>query len=651
MPPTRLCQSARRRRLAMVRHGALAFGLVSTPILAQRVDENATAQAEDAFGVNISGQNLGLYDPANVRGFSPTAAGNVRLDGLYIDTQGSFTSRLVGGYRILVGPSMLGHPFPAPSGIADYAIRRPGARNLVSASGQADGFGGRLLELDGQLHDVLPNLGLTGGVGLYHYRYGRGGGNDTVSSALTTVWRPSAKVELIPFFSRIANRNVVNEPVLVLAGPALPSPLTTHRFLGERWAAGRDTALNYGGLARADLGSWRLRAAVFRSQDDSPIAFTPLLLETQANGMADGTVIAECDGFAGATSGDVQLSRTLIDGPRRHRVYLAAWGRDQRRRYGAVDQAALRSGPIDLPRPVPPPGFQFGAQTLDRVRQLTVGLAYEGRWQHVGTLDLGIQKARYRKTVTVPGAVLPPSRDRPWLFNAAASIELARSLTAYAGVSRGLEESDVAPTIAVNRNQAPPAIRTRQVDAGVHWAIAPHVSLIVDAFQIEKPYYGLDADRLFRGLGEIRHRGIELSLAGTPFTGASMVLGAVALDAAVSGEEVATGTVGRRPVGSTPITLLASLDYRLPALRALSVDATINGQGERVATVDDRLRLPARILLDLGLRYRFSIASTPAVFRLQAANILDRFSWEIAGSGALQPRTPRQIFGRLTLDV
>ena len=629
----------------------LLLATIPTPALAQRVDENATAQAEDAFGVNISGQNLGLYSPFDVRGFSPTAAGNVRLDGLYFDSQAQFTSRLVGGYRILVGPSVLGHPFPAPSGIADYAIRRPGTRDLVSVSGQVDGSGGHLLEIDGQIHDVVPGLGFSGGVGLYHYGYGRGGGNDTMSNAVTAVWRPTEKIELIPFFSRIANRNGTNEPVVVLASPALPPPLKTHRFLGQRWAAGRDTALNYGGIGRVELGPWRVRAALFRSQDASPIAFTPLLLDTQPNGLANGTVIVERGAFTGATSGDLQVSRTITDGPRRHRVYLAAWGRDQRRRYGAIDQVELPSGPIDIPRPVPRPMFQFGPQTFDRVQQITGGLAYEGRWDHVGTLDIGIQKTTYRKTVSTLGAVLPTSRDQPWLFNAAASFALAPALTAYAGVSRGLEESDVAPSIAVNRNQAPPAIRTRQVDAGVHWALAPHLSLIVDAFKIEKPYSGLDAKRLFRDLGAIRHRGVELSLAGSPLPSTSIVVGAVGLDAAVSGEEVVAGTIGRRPVGSTPMTLLASADYRLPQFRALSVDATVNYQGARVATVDDRLRLPARAMVDLGLRYRFSVGHTPASFRLQAANILDTFSWDIAGSGALQPRAPRQISARLTADI
>ncbi len=615
------------------------------------MDENATAQAEDAFGVAVSGQTLGLYNQFDVRGFSPTAAGNVRLDGLYFDNQATFTSRLVGGYRILVGPSVLGHPFPAPSGIVDYSIRRPGRHDLVSIAGQADSFGGAMLEIDGQLHDVLPHLGLTGGVGLYHFGYGRGGGNNTFSSALTVTWSPTKRLELIPFFSRIANSQMVGEPVVILAGPALPPPLTGHRFLGQRWAEGRATSLNYGGLARADIGSWRLRAALFRSQTATPIAFTPVFLNTRPDGVADGSVIAERGNFAGATSGNLQISRTFADGPRRHRIYIAAWGRDQRRRYGSTDQVALPSGSIDVPRPVPAPLFQFGRQTEEHVAQATLGIAYEGRWKGIGTIDLGVQKTDYRKTVSPPGTILPTSRDRPWLFNASASFELSKAVAVYAGISRGLEESDVAPTIAVNRNQAAPAIRTRQIDAGVRWTIAPNLSFVADAFDIEKPYYGLDTQRLFRSLGTIRHRGIELSLAGSPLPGASLVLGAVALDATVSGEQVSAGAVGRRPVGWTPTKLLASLDYRLPSLQALSFDITLNRDGPRIATIDDRLRLPSRNIVSLGLRYRFSLERIPAALRLQAANVFDDSSWDVVGSGALQPHQRRQISARLTMDI
>ncbi|CAM3251342.1 hypothetical protein SPAN111604_13325 [Sphingomonas antarctica] len=618
---------------------------------AQRVDENATAQAEDAFGINISGQNLGLYDPNGVRGFSPTAAGNVRLDGLYIDTQANFTSRLIGGYRILVGPSVLGHPFPAPSGIADYNLRRPGKRDLVSISTQADSFGGALVEVDGQVHDVLPHLGFTGGVGFYHYGYGRGGRNDTVSSAITGVWRPRPAIEIIPFFSRIANTNGLAEPTVLLAGSDLPPAPTSSRFVGQRWAASRDTGLNYGALGRVDLGAWRLRTAVFRSQDRAPIGFTQLFVNTRPSGDADRLVIAERDGSAGATSGEVQISRTLSEGPRLHRIYLAAWGRDQRRRYGATDTVAYPGGRIDTPEFHILRAFSFGPQTDDRVRQATFGAAYEGSWKGVGVLNLGIQKTDYHKDVTTPAGALPTSRARPWLFNIAGAIELSKRVTAYAGISRGLEESDIAPDIAVNRNQAPPAIRTRQIDAGLRWSVAQHLSLVADIFQIEKPYYGLDAVRIFRNLGEIRHDGIELSLAGAPLPGLSVVAGAVGLDATVSGDEVAAGVVGSRPVGSSPLRVIASFDYKLPGLPALSFDANVDGVGQRVATVENTLRLPARALIGLGLRYRLKLSGKPAVFRLQATNVTDTFSWGIVGSGALQPGTPRQLSARLTVDI
>src|SRR4051812_10700961 len=46
-----------------------------------RSDENAITQAEDAFGFSVGRETLGIYNSGNARGFSPTAAGNVRIDG------------------------------------------------------------------------------------------------------------------------------------------------------------------------------------------------------------------------------------------------------------------------------------------------------------------------------------------------------------------------------------------------------------------------------------------------------------------------------------------------------------------------------------------------------------------------------------------
>ncbi|MDQ2877596.1 MAG: TonB-dependent receptor [Pseudomonadota bacterium] len=636
---------------AALRSFAISALFAATSASAQRVDENAVAQAQDAFGINVSGQNLGLYDPSNARGFSPSAAGNIRLDGLYFDQEGNFTSRLVGGYHILVGPAVLGHPFPAPSGIAEFQLRKPGDADVLSLSADIDSFSGYLFEADGQLHGVLPGLGLAGGVGLYHYDNWYGGTADTISSAVIAKWQPVAHLRITPFWSRIRNWRNEDTPTILFDGTDLPPAVDPRRFTGQHWATSNNTSLNYGAFADADLGPWQVRAGLFRSTSTNPISYAPLFLNTQPSGAADRVVLAERDQSAKATSGEIELSRTFSEGPRKHALHLAVWGRDQNRRYGASATATLTPGSIDRSDFTAPPTYVFGDQTHDQVRQLTYGIAYEGSWDRIGVVNLGLERSNYRKAVVTPTVALPVSRDQPWLFNASIAVRLTRAVTAYAGLSHGLEESDVAPNIAVNRDEAPPAIRTKQIDGGVKWSLTKHLTVVASLFQIEKPYYGLDSSRYFRNLGQIRHRGAELSLAGSPTPGLSVVAGALLLDAEVTGEQVAAGLVGRHPVGSSPGTYIASVDYRLPALKAISVDANVSHNARRVASVDDGVALPDRTLLDLGMRYRFPISGKPAVLRVQATNILNTFSWDVAGSSALQTHSPRQITARVTVDI
>ena len=47
---------------------------------AQRTTENAVTAAQDAFGVSVGTERIGIYNDRDVRGFSPVTAGNVRVD-------------------------------------------------------------------------------------------------------------------------------------------------------------------------------------------------------------------------------------------------------------------------------------------------------------------------------------------------------------------------------------------------------------------------------------------------------------------------------------------------------------------------------------------------------------------------------------------
>lgn len=88
------------RKLALM---ALAAFASVGEAAAQRADQNAARTAEDAFGVSYANESVGLYDEEDVRGFSPIDAGNVRIEGLYIDQQANLSYRIVDSSIIRVG--------------------------------------------------------------------------------------------------------------------------------------------------------------------------------------------------------------------------------------------------------------------------------------------------------------------------------------------------------------------------------------------------------------------------------------------------------------------------------------------------------------------------------------------------------------------
>ncbi len=186
-----------------------------------------------------------------------------------------------------------------------------------------------------------------------------------------------------------------------------------------------------------------------------------------------------------------------------------------------------------------------------------------------------------RRIRKIPAGPTITTKDSPWLYNGTLALHLTDKLVAYAGYTKGLEESGVAPANAVNRNSAPPALRTSQRDAGLRYAILPRLSLVAGVFDVRKPYFNLDQELVYRNLGTVRHRGVELSLAGQPIEGLSVVAGAVFLDAEVSGEAVDLGSIGPKPVGTTSRIIRLNLDYRLPFFDALSVDVGITTRRHR----------------------------------------------------------------------
>ena len=632
----------------------LISAVIAQPAMAQRTGDNATTAAEDAFGRSVGDQTIGIYNANDVRGFSPVVAGNVRIEGLYFDQQADLTSRVSDGSTIRVGLSAQSYPFPAPTGIADFTLRKPGRETLASVGLTQGPWDGKTAELDVQLPLDGERLGLAGGAGYYYGGTPYGGTPQTLSLGVTARWAPAPGIEVVPFWSRVRDRDDEAQPLIFTDGTTLPKRIRRSHFFGQDWADQDATATNFGVVARAAPAGFDLRFGVFRSIYDTGQSAADLLFGAGRDGfVADRLIVIERDDRSASTSGELRAARGFDEGPRHHALFASLRARAQDRRYGGADVIDLGASRYDADDDRPEVTPTEGAKTRDRVRQQTVGVGYQAKWKGVGEMSLGLQKTRYRKTLTDPdpAIVFPRTRSNPWLPNATAALYLGARLALYAGYTRGLEESPVAPSEATNLNEAPPAIRTEQKDAGVRWVVSKGVTAVLGAFDVSKPYFNLDSTGRFRRLGQVRNRGLEMSLAGQVAPGLNVVVGNVLVDAKVSGEAVDLGLIGRKPVASFVRHTIAAVDYRLPACPALSFDMSTEATSDRVANRANTLEIPARAIFSVGGRYRMTIGKTALLARGQVQNIFGTFGFSNGSSGFFVPNGSRRWLISLAADV
>jgi iron complex outermembrane receptor protein len=623
----------------------------ATAATGQRAAENAVRSAADAFGTSIGRETIGLYNSGNVRGFSPTAAGNVRIDSLYFDQVWGLNSRVRRTTNIRVGLSALGIPFPAPTGIVDYGFRTPGDEAALSVLVSANQWGNASFEADGNVPVVPGKVALGLGGAVFRDRYYNGTEASFYQLSGAVRFTPNDSIEITPFWVRSHGVDQTG-PVYVPAGSFLPPPIKRRQFIGPDWASYSGTALNFGALSRFDLADgWTLRGGIFRSLFDDRRSFSNLLVDLQPNGDANQLVIADPPIKLASTSGELRLTHSLADGPRRHLLHLSVRARAGDRRFDGSEFINLGPTTINGPVTAPRPQFNFTDQQRDRVRQWTAGVAYEGRWQGIGELSIGIQKTNYSKRIGLPGRDPVTTDAAPILFNVTAAVELTPRLVGYAGYVTGLEESGIAPDNAANRNEALPAIKTSQRDAGLRYAITDDVKLVAGVFDIRKPYFNLNEFNRFTLLGDVVSQGIEASVAGAVTKRLSIVAGAVLLRPRVTGEGVALGRVGPRPVGAVDRRIEFNADWRPPILDGISLDISASHQSDQTATRDNAVSIPSRTLVDIGGRYAFKLGHNAATLRVAMSNIFDVEGFTLQGAGAYDIVEGRLLSAYLTVDI
>ncbi|MBX7199054.1 MAG: TonB-dependent receptor [Rhodospirillaceae bacterium] len=628
----------------------------ATTAQAQRANENAVTKAEDAFGTQVGNENVGLYGTQSARGFSPEQAGNLRIEGLYFDQQARFGNRISKGTVMRVGLSALSYPFPAPTGIGDIQLRIPGDDTQASAAisySYPTGQPQASVSSDAEIAAIPGRLGVGISASVYRRVAEWRGGNTGFNGGATLHWTPNDNVEVIPLLTlNLQLKDEETQPLILSGGAYLPPEVDRGTFTSQQWAAHETTDYNAGVIVRADVMSdWRLQVGLFRSSREEPKNVTLFYRNVQPAGAASLDAFADPAQSKLSHSGEVRLTRVFSDGVRQHTVHVSTKGRDVKRVFGGGAAAVIGPATLGVYTPLPEPAFTFGPSSQDKARQVSPGISYIGSWPGVGDISFGVQKAFYRRDVTQPNLPRASTTSSPWIYNGTVTLFATDALAFYSSFTRGLEESGIAPENASNRGEALPASLTKQVDAGIRYRITSRLTLLAGVFEVTKPYFDRDAANLFTSVGDIRHRGVEVSLAGQPVPDLTVVAGVMLLQPRVSGSTVDRGLIAPVPPGRPPQLIRFNANYAPPAWHGLSLETQIDHKGANFADRINTFKVPAATLVDVGGRYKFDAFGSAASLRLQVQNLTNAFGWSVNGSsGSFTYEGSRRFSARLAVD-
>jgi len=549
-----------------------------------------------------------------------------------------------------VGIAAQSYSFPAPTGIADLSLRIPGDKALESAIVTRGPFDAATADVEAQ----LPLLDNTLGIDLcaaYRKNFEIDVLHQSHSAEFGTTfrWHPASGTEIIPFWSYAAGAASQAVPVVYTDG-TLPLPLFRTRDLQTRdWTSWGWHQTTLGAVVKSALGDrWALAAGLFHSSERDPMGYNPYLTLLSSH-TADFVMDVVPPFTAESTSGELRLSRTFSRGAHSQELQLAVRGRTVNREFGGDSITDFGANELMSQAFTAQPNVAFGPVSRDRTRQLDIGLTFEERWQGVGSIAVGVLNDHYRRSVLVPEKGLDVDRTNPRLVSLRLRLDAGRRLTFYGSFVQGLEDSALAPVSADNRNEPPPATRTRQADGGLRWKPSEAFALIFGAFDIHKPYFNVDTENIYTQLGRLQYRGLETSLSYKQ-AGLTVLLGGVYLRPRVTRLIAEPGATGDVPLGPVPLTVTANVDYAPPRWGPWAASLQWSRLSSRVATTDNSNYLPALSTLAAGVRYRWTFRSHPWTLRLDGFNLTNSRGLHLSSLDAVLPEQGRRFMLTLATD-
>lgn len=605
--------------------------------------DDAVKSAADAFGERVGTEQSGLYGETQVRGFDLNESGAYRIDDAYFSRAAALNDPVLAGVGVRVGVNAVRLAYPAPSGVVNYRLREAGDSNEMRIGVGLRDFGTRVVQGDGSFRDGA--FSLAGGfVWRPMWRLAQGYEGRGLDVGGVGAWQMSADQRLRAF-ATLYRRHYDGDYAVVPSGTGVPPKVARLHQYSPAWADTAASSTNFGLLYDARVGGYTVNVSAFQSNFDMDHTDYTLIFADE-NGLATATDYRNPERSKRAESAEIRVGRQFAAAGFSHLASLSLRG--GRTVTDLTSNLAIPLGSFDLRDADAPDGVEqpwSGTRGTDTVEQVTASAGYGLAWRERLQLRLGVHRTRYDKDVLTIAGVRTEGLSQTTSYDASAVVGVTDRTAVFGSWVTGLEEAGVAPTTAINRDEVLPPVEAEQRELGVRHAMTPGLTFIAAAFDVSKPTNGFRDDRTFGLVGEVRHRGIEGSIAGQIGEKTRIVAGAVVFESQVSGPLVDSGAVGSHAAGISHRIVSANIDRQLG--RGWSADAALGYLGERWADTANSFRTPAVTTLNVGARRRFVLGGRPAEFRILASNVTGAEGYLATPSGVLSliaPRTVRALF-------
>ncbi|MGF6710578.1 iron complex outermembrane receptor protein [Luteibacter sp. W1I16] len=259
--------------------------------------------------------------------------------------------------------------------------------------------------------------------------------------------------------------------------------------------------------------------------------------------------------------------------------------------------------------------------------------------------DAGALERTTRMTRTLPQAAVL------WQPNA--------PLTTYVSYGEGLSLGREAPYWTSNGGTTLAPLHSRQVEAGVKYAVNDALDVQAAVYRIRQSYQFARSDDTAEGFtfvqqGQEMHTGLELNAAGRITDNLRLTASANIIRARA--ENTGTPSYEDHQVVNVPRWRTAVYaDYSLPFAPGLAILGGWRYAGTNVATPDGQTRVPAYHVFDAGLRFTTSIRGHATTLRLNVDNVFNHFYWRDTGTSGgdsyLFPGMPRLARLSMTYEL